>query len=238
MGRVLIVDDDAISLRFLEAALRQLGCETLGAGNMIDALAVAASTRFDLLLLDRCMPGGGGIELLAALRMRGISTPAFATSAEIDADVAAQLRAAGFAGHIGKPVTLARLADVLQAHVSPPTVLDVDESDPRTAWLDDAAALAAIGGDRHALAALRVMLVEELTALLDALAMSEATALLERLHRLRASCGFCGAPRLARAASLLERALRALDGDPASARGEFAACCRSTLAALRTAVSE
>ena len=92
--RVLIADDDAISLRFLDSALQQLGCTTVAVGGLPEALALAGSS-FDLLLLDRNMPGGGGVELLAALRARGIACPAIATSAQITASSPADRRQSG-----------------------------------------------------------------------------------------------------------------------------------------------
>ena len=222
MTRVLVADDDAISLRFLEGALQQLGHATIGAANLTDALAAAADSRFELLLLDRNMPGGGGVELLAALRERGVRCAAIATSAELTAQMREQLQAAGFVACIEKPLTLARLQETVR-----PWLRDADAP-----VLDDSAGLTAIGGDRHALQALRMMLTEEVSALHDALMRGAmmSPALLDRLHRLRASCGFCGAPKLAAAAIAFEQALRADRAE--SERADFVACCAETLAVL------
>ena len=220
MMRVLIADDDAISLRFLESALRQLNCEAFGVASLIDALAAAASTKFDLLLLDRNMPGGGGVDLLAAMRKRGVAPPAIAASAEMTESTRARLHAAGFAACIEKPMTLAALGEVLRPWLHAPI-------------LDDAGGLAAIGGDPRALRALRAMLADELSKLRDALAADAIAedALLDRLHRLRASCGFCGAPKLAAAAISFEKALRAnASGTPD--RRDFVACVTETIDAL------
>lgn len=224
MGRVLIVEDDAISLRFLDAALKQLKCETIGAGTIAAALAAADAQHFDLLLLDQNLPDGNGAELLALLRQRGIDCPAIAGSAEITAQARVQLRAAGFVDCFEKPVTLARLQQVLQPWLG----------GVAAALLDDAAALAAIGGDRDAMQALRRMLAQELHVLQGELASGkiETATLLERLHRLRASCGFCGASRLADAAAALEQALRADAGHAHAQHGYFAACCAETIVAL------
>ena len=225
MLRVLIVDDDAISLRFLKSAMEQLGCRTVGTASLAEALAAAAETRFDLLLLDRNMPGGGGVDLLAALREREVIAPAIATSAEITESTRVQLHAAGFAACIEKPVTLARLGEILR-----PWLRDLD-----VAPLDDAAGLAATGGDQQALRALRTMLADELSTLRDNVAQKTIApdALLERLHRLRASCGFCGAPKLAGAAVALEHALRANASDTPAQRGNFIARATETIEALR-----
>src|SRR5690606_25694205 len=91
---------------------------------------------------------------------------------------------------------------------------------PRPCW-DDAAALAALGGQAAHVQALRGMFLEELPAqrarIAAAAAQADDTAVRAELHRLVASCGFVGAARLGdavqalRAAPLDAAALRALD---------------------------
>lgn len=223
--RVLIADDDPVSLRFLEAALQQFGCTTVGVADMTGALGSASTSSCDLLLLDRNLPDGNGIELLAALRNRGVACPAIATSAEITAETREQLGAAGFADCIEKPVTLARLQEILRPWL--------DSAD--VAPLDDAVALAAVGGDAEVLQALRAMLAKEVSTLHNDLTRGDISTqtLLDRLHRLRASCGFCGARKLADAASVLEQALRVEVDGAHGQRQPFIACCIETTAALR-----
>jgi CheY-like chemotaxis protein len=238
MTRVLIADDDPISLRFLEAALQRLGCATVVAADTTSALRAAASTPCDLLMLDCNMPGGGALELLAELRARTIMTPAIATSADASTQIIAELRAAGFAAFVAKPVTLAALRNTLLPWLPEATTpAKVDGTPVAAALLDDAAALTTIGGDADALRALRAMLVQELATLQADLASANADPVLlrERLHRLRASCGFCGTPSLAAAAAALDHALHAnSDTAPAELRA-FAMCCTLTLEALHNA---
>ncbi|MBS0556989.1 MAG: response regulator [Proteobacteria bacterium] len=225
MKRVLIVDDDPISLRFLEAAVGECGCVVVLAGD--GAQALAAADGFDLMLIDRHLPDTNAVDLLHHLRAQGIDTPAIATSAEIDSDVATQLRAAGFADVLEKPAPLQRIGEIVSRHL------------PRVepALLDDASALAAIGGDANALRALRGLLAQELEQLGNDLDRSntaiDATALDARLHRLRASCGFCGAPALAQCAAEIQSSLRAGDTLADARRRAFAARCRDTARVLR-----
>jgi CheY-like chemotaxis protein len=224
MLRVLIVDDDSISLRFLESALQQLDCATVGAADLTGALAASADLRFDLLLLDRNLPSSSGVELLATLRDRGIDAPAIATSAELNSSIRSLLLSAGFVACIEKPVTLAQLREILR-----PWRHDTD-----IPALDDAKGLAAIGGDRPSLQALRSMLADELSTLRDDMLRDaiEKNLLLDRLHRLRASCGFCGAPKLAAAAAALEQALRSHAGDASDRHHNFIVCAAETITAL------
>jgi CheY-like chemotaxis protein/HPt (histidine-containing phosphotransfer) domain-containing protein len=225
MNRVLIVDDDPISLRFLEAAVAQSGCvvETSVDG----ATTLAADGDLDLLLIDRNLPDIGGIELLQALRKAGITAAAIATSAQIDADASAQLRAAGFVDVLEKPASVQRVIEIVVRHL------------PKTApiLLDDIAALGAIGGDTDALRALRDLLARELEQLEHDLThadpASNPSRLDERLHRLRASCGFCGASALATCAADWQAALRAGSPSANSLRDAFVSVCRETVIALR-----
>ena len=223
--RVLIVDDDPVSLRFLEAAVEQSGCVVETAAN--GAAALAADGAFDLLLIDRHLPDIDGVELLSALRKDGITAAAIATSAEIDADAAAQLRAAGFADVLEKPASVQRIVEIVVRHLPKTTSI----------LLDDLAALGAIGGDADALRALRDLLARELEQLEHDLTHTDLATnpsrLGERLHRLRASCGFCGASALATCAADWQSALR--DGTQAmdERRDAFIVVCRKTTTALR-----
>jgi CheY-like chemotaxis protein/HPt (histidine-containing phosphotransfer) domain-containing protein len=220
--RVLIVDDDPVSLRFLEAAVAQCDCivTTAASGNA----ALAAHGDFDLLLIDRRLPDIDGVELLRALRERGIAAPAIATSAEIDTALAAQLRATGFVDLLEKPASVRHIIEIVVRHLSKAAPV----------LLDDVAALDSIGGDAHALHALRSLLARELEELERDLThgdLARNTAKLgERLHRLRASCGFCGAPILAAAAARLAGELRV---DTMPPLDEFLRTCRETAQALR-----
>lgn len=224
--RVLIVDDDPVSLRFLEAAAVQCGC--IVATAVDGTTALAANGVFDLLLIDRRLPDTDGVELLHALRDRGVTAPAIATSAEVDAALAAQLRAAGFADVLEKPASIRRIVEIVQRHLPA----------ARSCLLDDAAALDSVGGDANALRALRSLLIQELEQLdhdlMHGNLAANAAMLGERLHRLRASCGFCGASALAARATDWQDALRAGSPMADERRDDFVVVCRDTVAALRS----
>lgn len=224
MSRVLIVDDDPISLHFLASAVAALGTDVTSASDAASALRAARTRRFDLLLLDRNLPDGSGSSLLADLRALGIAAPAIATSAEVDAHLATASHADGFVGVLEKPATLERIRTLLTPYLGAAKC---------SAILDDAAALSASGatGTVHAL---RELLARELTELEGELTRNHAIAnprtLSDRLHRLRAACGFCGAVALAMAAAQLQRDL---DNGLSTSPDAFVQVCRETLRALR-----
>ena len=230
MSRVLIVDDDPVSLHFLATAVSGLGCSVVAAANAAEAITAMEWAAFDLLLFDRRMPGGGGVELLGQLRARQVTAPALATSAEVSAGITAELRAAGFLDVIEKPITLPRLQQLLQPYLHTKLA-------PGAELLDDSAALTSVGSDAETLYALRRLFVEELSSVEHEWTGSASEVEHERLHRLRASCGFCGAPALAEAARELEQALRSDSTNAQKLLDEFLRLCRSTRAALTSSLS-
>lgn len=220
--RVLVVDDDAITLQFFEAALREIGADVASVEDGAAARGALAGAAFDLLLIDRHLPDMSGEILLQALRDAGCMAPAIATSAEVDDGIRARMLDAAFDEVIAKPVSMERLRDVVSRFVDIPARL-----------LSDDDALRTLGGNRESLAALRGLLAVELDELRASCANFDTLdrqVLAARLHRLRASCGFCGAPALAEAAAAMQSAL---NEDAAVDWPAFLALCASTATALR-----
>lgn len=202
---VLVADDDPTSCRFICDGLRSLGAEAEAFSNSASALERARQETFDLLLLDCRMPGGGALHILSELRRdkhaASAASTAVATSAELDAHDRRQLLSAGFSDTLLKPCRLADLQRMLAI---------VQGGDPHRCVLDDQAALNC-SGDITTMRALRGLLGDELIVLqqeLDSLSGDRAS-FADRLHRLRSSCGFCGAAALsAQAVSLQQDVLQ------------------------------
>jgi two-component system cell cycle sensor histidine kinase/response regulator CckA len=68
--RALVVDDEEPVLKFVERVLREAGYETVTARDGPDAIEVAESTPFDILVTDVMMPQMKGDELARRLRQR------------------------------------------------------------------------------------------------------------------------------------------------------------------------
>lgn len=232
MPRVLVADDNPLSLHFFADALHTLGCRAETAIDGAEALRLANASRFDVLLLDARMPRLDGADVLAQLRAgTGASRQAIAlaTTAAAEARIDAGLLAAGFVDVLHKPLTVAELRAALARHS-----IDAAEAG-HDAPLDDAHALAAAGGDATIVRALRGLLAAELDALpaeMAAIAAArDANALRERLHKLDASAGFCGAPALGEASASLRTALKEVDW-PDHAVARFLRTCTQVRALL------
>jgi CheY-like chemotaxis protein len=210
MPRILVADDNPLSLRFLIAALAVPGIECSEAADGHAAVDLALGFRHDLLLLDARMPGCSGADALARIRARdgpSRSAVAMATTADTDATTHAELLARGFAQVLAKPIGADALLDAVRRRLP----AAVAEEPP--AWIDEEQAMRVAGGDPAIASALRGLLAQELEALPGELhgytRQADAQALRERLHRLDASAGICGVAPLREA---IARVRGSLDG--------------------------
>jgi two-component system OmpR family response regulator len=73
--RVLVIEDDAETARYVVRALREAGHEVSSQSNGDDGLRVALAEPWDLLIVDRMLPQIDGLEVVRSLR-RGGSTAA------------------------------------------------------------------------------------------------------------------------------------------------------------------
>jgi two-component system OmpR family response regulator len=199
-SQVLVADDDPSTREFLRGALTSMGYVVTLAEDGAQALVAARAMRFDAMLLDCRMPSCGAVDVLAALRddpaAASRDAVAMATSADMPAALRQALIDAGFACVLEKPCRVAALANALTA------TLGVGGD---TRLLDDDEALLATG-DAATMHALRDLFRDELIQLVTALdtLADDPASLVERMHRLRSACGFCGATRLAAQATALQ----------------------------------
>jgi two-component system CheB/CheR fusion protein len=117
-ARVVAVDDDIATLEVVAAVLRRHGAEVITVSSPGAALATVIGVVPDVLIVDIVMPGQDGIGLVRAVRglspEKGGQVPAVTlTGAELTGDRLEAWRAAGFQGHLTKPLD----ADVLVALV-------------------------------------------------------------------------------------------------------------------------
>lgn len=73
--RILIVEDDAENSAFVARGLTEIGHQTVVSGDGRDGLFQATEGGFDVLIVDRMLPGFDGLALVRALRATGNVTP-------------------------------------------------------------------------------------------------------------------------------------------------------------------
>jgi signal transduction histidine kinase len=117
--RVLLVDDDADAREVVAQILRRHEADVATAEGTDQALGMAASERFDVVVTDLAMPGQDGFVLLHRLRAQSnghASVPALALTAYAHPEDRVRVMAAGFSGHLPKPVDPADLIRAVHAH--------------------------------------------------------------------------------------------------------------------------
>jgi len=115
--KILIVDDEADILHFLELILRERGYEVASAPGGAQALAWARAHRPDLILLDIMMPQMDGWEVLKLLRIdpKTAGIPVAMISARTDPKDRVQGLQEGALDYICKPFSLDELLAKVQA---------------------------------------------------------------------------------------------------------------------------
>jgi CheY-like chemotaxis protein/HPt (histidine-containing phosphotransfer) domain-containing protein len=218
--RILLVEDDPVRRAFLAAAAEALPAKVDAAADCAQARRLASHPPgYDLWLIDANLPDGSGVDLLTTLRTAAPHAPALAHTASQQRADLDPLLASGFLEVLVKPITALALQGAIRRALGDNIAMADIAADAGPIpcgklpnW-DDAAALAALKGEQAHVDALRRLFLDELPgqrqAVMAALAAGDTERAGRGLHRLRASCGFVGAARLA-------EAVRALEAEPHS----------------------
>jgi DNA-binding response OmpR family regulator len=101
--RVLVVDDEPAILVAMKMALEdaELEAETASTGEA--GLALHGERPFDLLLLDKDLPGISGIEMIRTLRSHGDLTPVIVMTGHASVDSAINALNLGIDAYVDKP---------------------------------------------------------------------------------------------------------------------------------------
>ncbi|MEB0008369.1 response regulator transcription factor [Pseudomonas sp. RTB3] len=116
MTHVLVVEDDPTTAREIEAALQDHGFDVTCSNNGRDGLLNAIGDTFDIIVLDRMLPGAlDGLGMLTALRASGIATPVLILSALSALDERVRGLRAGGDDYLTKPFEFIELTARLDA---------------------------------------------------------------------------------------------------------------------------
>jgi DNA-binding response OmpR family regulator len=106
--RVLIADDDPVTVQMIAAVVRGAGMEVVTALDAMQASMQAARASPDVMLLDIQMPGGTGLGVLRRLRAscKTSGLPVIAMTGTADEQTRAETKALGALDCLEKPLDL------------------------------------------------------------------------------------------------------------------------------------
>ncbi|MBR9783768.1 MAG: PAS domain S-box protein [Gammaproteobacteria bacterium] len=116
--RVLVVDDDLISVEISQQILKDLGVNVISAMTGEQALALCKSNTFDAILLDCHLPGITGYDIAETLTHKeGCYTPIIALSADETNEASEKALSAGMCHHLVKPATADEIVHTIDIHI-------------------------------------------------------------------------------------------------------------------------
>jgi len=112
--KILVVDDSGLARRLTRRILEELGHEVEEAPGGAEALEKYALGQHDLVVLDMLMAGMYGLEVLQKLKELNPALPVIIATADIQRSTRDQVKDAGAAAMVNKPVNKEELAEVLE----------------------------------------------------------------------------------------------------------------------------
>ena len=113
--RVLVIEDDADVAAYIVKALTEVGYNPSHADNGKDGLVMATAEDFDVLIVDRMLPGPDGLTIIRTLRASEDQTPALILSALGHVDDRVRGLKAGGDDYLTKPFAASELLARLEA---------------------------------------------------------------------------------------------------------------------------
>jgi DNA-binding NtrC family response regulator len=119
-GSILIIDDDPVQRRLVEALVTRFGYQAITAENGrvgLERLTSADREAIAAVLLDLAMPEMSGIDVLEALAKAGLSTPVIVQTAQGTIDTAVSAMRLGAFDFVVKPVAPERLRSSIETAI-------------------------------------------------------------------------------------------------------------------------
>ena len=119
-ARLLLAEDNKVNQKVAMALLKKLGYNHVDlAEDGEQAVAMASTQAYDLILMDCLMPNMDGYEATRELRRRGMTLPILAITANVMAEDIELCLASGMDEHLQKPINRQVLRKALE-HWLPP----------------------------------------------------------------------------------------------------------------------
>jgi CheY-like chemotaxis protein len=226
---ILLAEDNPINQRLAVRLIEKRGHTLVVASNGREALAALGSGSFDVVLMDLQMPEMNGFEATAAIRdqekQSGKHLPIVAMTANAMVGDRERCLAAGMDGYIAKPIRIGELFEAIENLGATPAAdkPSIPHRDAAMDVLDSKAVLDRVEGSKETLVEITNLFLEEkprlLTAVREAVARQDATALERAAHSLKGSVGIFSAEGAFQAALNLE--IMGREGDLAGAQEAY-----------------
>lgn len=114
--RCLVIEDEIDTSRYICKGLTQAGYSVTACGNGADGMLHASSALWDVVIIDRMLPGQiDGLSIIAALRSAGNSTPVIIVSALSQIDERVSGLRGGADDYLSKPFAFSELLARVEA---------------------------------------------------------------------------------------------------------------------------
>jgi two-component system, OmpR family, response regulator len=123
--QLLLVEDDCEVAHHLSENLTQYSFIVTHAASGVEALALAHSNPYDIMIIDRMMPGMGGLTLIANLRKAELFTPVLVLSGLGEVDDRVSGLKAGGDDYLIKPYAFVEVVARLEALLRRPTIAQI-----------------------------------------------------------------------------------------------------------------
>lgn len=123
--KLLLLEDDAVTREDLERVLSSAGHVVDACTTGQDAIFLASSSDYAVLILDRMVPGISGLPALKAIRAAGIRTPALFLTAMNGVEDRVEGLEAGADDYLAKPFAATELLARINALARRPPILEV-----------------------------------------------------------------------------------------------------------------
>ena len=116
-GRLLVIDDEPSIRDLLTRVLATAGHDVVVAESGEEALAILAKERFDLLIIDRNLPGLSGLDVLRLVRIQDPGLFAIMITAFPNPESEAAARSLGVHSYITKPFGIVTIVAAVDAAI-------------------------------------------------------------------------------------------------------------------------
>lgn len=123
--RALLVEDDTNTSRFIAKGLKENGYVVDCAADGKDGLYLAATEKYDVMIVDRMLPSLDGLSILRMLRATGNQTPAIFLTTMSGIDDRVEGLQGGADDYLVKPFAMSELLARLSAILRRPPISDV-----------------------------------------------------------------------------------------------------------------